>query len=233
MALKEWVRLPTDWINSGGLKAFRWEASKGSNNTAALMCLMVLAHYTNSESGFVIATYDNLELSTGLSRAKISAGLNVLQNQQIIERNVLGHRSRYALKQYEPIGWAKLPAKRLYHNHTVAFFSELHLRKPAELNALKLYFLIVARRGRDTNLANISYDKIHEYSGIDRNRIKSALSLLIANGMVHVERVPSDKSDYGVANAYRLPQIEPYTHMGTQGRAKTKEDYRLEFSDPF
>ena len=39
-----------------------------------------------------------------------------------------------------------------------------------------------------------------------RDRIKTGISLLAANGMIHVEHVPSRQSEYGVANAYWLPQ---------------------------
>jgi hypothetical protein len=52
----------------------------------------------------------------------------------------------------------------------------------------------------------------------DRGRIKSALSLLAAQGLVHVEHTKSFKSGYGIANAYRLAFIEPRVHMGTYGR---------------
>jgi Helix-turn-helix domain len=106
----------------------------------------------------------------------------------------------------------------LYQAGRIAMFQDFNLRKPAELNALKLYYLFAARRGEDTNLANISYDTIAEYSGLDRNRIKTAISFLAAEGVVHVEHVSSSKSQYGISNGYRLAHIQPRFHMGTRGR---------------
>jgi hypothetical protein len=69
-----------------------------------------------------------------------------------------------------------------------------------------------------SNLAYISYSKIETYTGIERSRIKSGLSILAANGVVHIEHVQAMGSDYGIANAYRVAHIEPYRHMGTIGR---------------
>ena len=104
------------------------------------------------------------------------------------------------------------------------FFDELHLRKVVELDALKLWYFFAARRDNSDNLAKATYDQISEATGIARSRIKSALTLLAANALIYVERIPSSTNDYGVAHAYRLPQIDPGRHMGTNGRAMTEYD---------
>ena len=220
MALRDWVRLPSKWIAEGGLKPLRWggDGAHGADNTAALMALTVIAHHADDESGLSVLTYDQLCTMTGLSRAKIADGLDVLEKIGVIERAPKG-RSTYKLAGYDPkAGWCKLPARRLYIAGRVVAFDDFKLRSATELHALKLYMLFAARRGADTNLANISYDKIHDYSGIDRNRIKAALSFLIASGLIHIEHVPSEANDRGIANAYRLAFLEPRVHMGTRGR---------------
>lgn len=122
--------------------------------------------------------------------------------------------------RYDPrAGWAKFPAKGLYRNDVVVAFAEFRLRRAAELEALKLFYLFAARRSRETNLAKISYDKIEKYSGVARNNIRRALSVLAANGLVHVEYCVSDQSEHGTANAYRLAHLDTHIHMGTRGRA--------------
>ncbi|WP_159013954.1 hypothetical protein [Acidisoma sp. S159] len=83
---------------------------------------------------------------------------------------------------------------------------------------MKFYLLFVALRDNEANLTRVSYDKIVDYTGVDRNRIKSGLSLLAANSLVHIEHMPVLGIDYGVSNAYRLPQLDPYVHQGTRGR---------------
>lgn len=222
MAMRDWVKLPTAWIEAEGLKAFRWDSGQGANNTAALMCLLPLAHYADEDSGVIEMTYDSLETTTGLSRAKISGGLDVLQQHNVIRRKAFGRRSAFKLVDFGASGWGKVPAKRLYSptTHRIIFMNDFHLRKAVELNAMKLLLLFIARRDNATNLAQISYDKIEDYIGIDREKIRSGLSFLAALGMVHIEHIPSDISKFGISNAYRIPYLMPYVHMGTSARAE-------------
>lgn len=223
MALKPWVKLPTGWIQDGGLKDFRWGAGNGSNNAAALMTLAVIAHHADEETGIARLTYDDLCTRTTLSRAKISGGLTALEGKGIISRPHAG-RSIFQLRDYDPAqGWGKLPARKLYSLGRISAFQEISLRSPTSLIALKLYFLFVARRDNTTNLANISYDKIMEYSGISRDRIKSGLNVLAANNLVHIEHLPTQHLDVGISNAYRLVHLEPRLHMGTRGRQMISE----------
>lgn len=224
MAMKEWVRLPTKWIQSGGLRSFHWDANRGSDNIASLMALLAIAHHVDDESGVARLTYTDLAICTNLSRAKLSGGLSVLEENNIIDREPHG-RSTYRLVYYGRAPWGKLPARRLYQHGRIAALSDFYLRKPVELNALKLFFLVVERRNNNTNFANISYEKIQEYSGIQRHHIKSAISFLAANGLLYVEHVPSEVSNYGISNAYRLPYIDPYAHMGTIGRGLDATDF--------
>lgn len=225
MALDNWVKLPTDWINEGGLTRLRWGGSSiGADNIAALMTLIVIAHHADRTSGIAKLTYDALCRASSLSRAKASCGLSVLEGGNLIEREPFG-RSTYMLKSYSNTGgWAKLPARNLYNHDRISAFSELTLRRPVELHAIKLYLLFIARRGNDTNMAHISYDKITEYTAIERNNIKSGISLLAALGLVHVEHVPSTTSQFGISNGYRVAHIEPFSHMGTRGRGMSAAD---------
>lgn len=111
-----------------------------------------------------------------------------------------------------------LPAKSMYGAGGIAAFADFQLRRAAELDALKLFFLFVARRGRDTNLANIGYVKIEEYTAIKRVRLKTAISLLAPLSLVYIEHVPSGANSHGIANGYRVVGLDPYIHMGTRGR---------------
>ena len=223
MALKTWVKLPTAWIEEGGLKTFHWKQGEGSAGIAGLMVLMVLAHHGDDKDGTVRLTYDRLTAATGLSRTKVSHGLATLIQRGIVTRTP-DQRSAYELVGYDPTqSWGKLPARPLYRDGQIEAFREFHLRRVTELDALKAYFAFVARRNRRTNVANISYPKIVEYAAIPRNRIKSAISLLAALNLVHVEHLPSQTSEYGVANAYRIVHVDSHHHMGTQGRHQLHE----------
>lgn len=222
MTMKNWVGIPTEWIEQGGLKDYRWAKFEGSSAIAALMILAAIAHHCDDECKARV-TYDVLALATGLSRTKIAEGLKVLKSRNVIELSA-ENQSVYRLTNYNPKrGWGKLPAKLMYREGVVTAFKDFHLRKVAELDALKAYFVIVARRDNNTNLANVTYDKLEDLAGINRSRIKTAISLLLVNNLVQVEQAASSVSQYGVSNAYRLVHLDGGRHMGTIGRRLMSE----------
>lgn len=223
--LPEWTKLPTAWIEGRGLTEFRWAGGKGSDFQAALMALTVIANHSDLDTGLAHLTYDALCEMTSLSRVKVSRGLDVLKSYGLIEREPNG-RSTYLIRNYDPkTGWAKFPAKGLYSNGVVTAFTSFRLRQRAELDAMKLFFLFASRRDRKSNMAKISYEKIEEYSGVTREHIKRALTILGANSLVHIEHVPSAISGEGVANAYRLVHLYSRRHMGTIGRGMDAYDF--------
>ena len=224
--MRDWVRVPTRWIDKQRLREFRWIATSGSDAIAALILFAVLAHHADPDTGEAFLTYNRWTLCTGLSRTKVASGLSTLGRAELIERRRSG-RSSYRLANYDKErGWGKLPARRLYNaGGEVTFFHELKLRSRTELDALKLYYLFVARRNRRTNMAHISYDKITDYTGLDRSSTRRGISLLAANGMVHIEQIPSGESEHGFANAYRLAHLEGYRHMGTYNRGREAIDF--------
>jgi hypothetical protein len=230
MRRNDWVKLPTNWIQKdGGLKRLGWNSTRRSDNIAALMVLIALAHHADQDNGIAKITYDDLIRITDLCRAKVSAGLNVLDELGVVGRDPQG-RSTYKLVGFDDNRWGKLPQKRLYSHNCITFFSEFHLRTRSELDALKLYLLFIAFRNNTSNMAHISYDKIEEHTGIYRGEIKKGLNILAANGLVHVEHVPSAASDYGIANAYRVAYIDPFNHLGTRGRGMEAVDFESPFS---
>src|SRR3954463_5982005 len=112
---RDWVRLPSTWIEAGGLRQLRW-GSAGADNIAALLGLAVIAHHADNE-GAARLTYDELCGCTSLSRAKLSAGLSVLRKLDVVESD---RRSRYKLVGYNIAkGWCQLPAKNLYTGNRI------------------------------------------------------------------------------------------------------------------
>lgn len=215
--LKPWVKLPSAWIETGGLAQFQWRDS-GAANIAAIMALIAIAHRADADTGVARVTYDDLETLTWRSRAVISAGLDVLERHSLIAREPDG-RSTYQLVGYRADGgWAKLPAAGLYHANGIAAFEQFNLRRRIELDALKLYLLIAARRDRESNMALLTYDAIEERADIGRERIRPAITLLAASVLIHIEHLPRQFGLPGIVNGYRLAHLETYRHMGTTGR---------------
>jgi hypothetical protein len=218
--MQKWVKLPSVWIEESRLRMLRWEGDgKGSNDAAALMVLAVIAHNAEQETGFAKLTYEQICQAVGLSRAKVAAGLDVLECKLEVIRRTPNGRSTFQLSNFDPRGgWAKFPASSMYSGNVISGFADFHLRRPTELNSLKLLFLFASRRARDNNMAVISYDKIEIYTGIDRARIKPAISTLAAASLVYVEQLPRQSGDLGIANGYRLVGLDSYSHMATVGR---------------
>ena len=220
MVFSDWVFLPTDWVREERLTAFKWRHSgSGANMTAALMALTAIAHHVTDRTGLVRLTYDAMCHATCLSRAKLAKGLAVLEAENLIIREPQGRSTFQLVDYHRDYGWAKLPAKSMYRAGEISAFRDFTLRNPVELDALKLFLLLIAMRDSATNFAKIGYPKISQYTGIEKNRIKGAITYLGGLSLIHVEWLPSSKSSLGVASAYRIVGIEPRSHMGTVGRS--------------
>lgn len=213
--------MPSGWILRRGLKKFDWRnGGEGANHLAALMAYAAFLHTADEETGVTRLTYDDICERTGLSRPKLSSGLQILKVNAVIESVPDALQSTYRLSAFDPAeGWAKFPGKCLYSGGRIVAFDEFRLRKRVELEALKLFYLFIAQRDRATNTANLSYDKIEEYTGINRTRIKSALSFLASLSLIYTERAPSSVNEYGISNSYRIVGIDTSNHSGTRGRS--------------
>lgn len=226
--MDEWVKIPTEWIRDKedpGLRRFSWRGPDRSSFIAALMLYICIAHHAVRKPtddlprpGLAKLSYTKLTELTDLSRAKIASGTRILHDYSLVQRLKSGKTNVYRVVNYEiRSGWAKLPCKSLYDEKEQAIvpFKEFKLRHKNELNALKLYLLLVSFRDNQSNHANPSYDKIQPYTGISRNEIRSAISLLINLGMIHVDRIRDPDEEQGkVRNVYRILGIENHRHTG-------------------
>lgn len=229
--MKEWSRMPSYWLRDESvlpLTAMKWVGKNKSDQIAALMIYIVLVHNAsdkpsagNPDVGISKLTYSEIGDITGLSRTKISGGLRILLELGVILSIGQGRNNVYKIANYEERGgWAKLPAKGLYTKDfsKIEAFHKFHLRLKNELNALKLYLIIIALRNNATNYAQVGYEKLSSYTGVHRNEIKSALSLLINLELIQVDSEPSEINQFATVNMYRLCYLETYKHKGTTGR---------------
>ncbi|WP_309046004.1 hypothetical protein [Marinobacter sediminicola] len=230
--MKSWVKMPSYWVreeSSPPLTQLRWSGDQKADQIAALMIYIVLAHHANDsptaefpEPGYCRLTYERLLDITGLSKAKISGGIKVLRALGLVSVETSGRVNIYKVANFgQKGGWAKLPSKGLYSKdlQRIPVFHEYKLRSKVELNALKIYFLILSFRSNDTNYAVISYERMTTYTGIVRNDIRPAVSLLVAQGLIHVDQKSTAHNDFSTSNMYRPCYVEPYRHLGTAGRA--------------
>lgn len=213
-----WARMPSDWIRNEELKNLSWSRI-GSDGTAALGIYAALVIKANrdgiSEPSLrdrpidqivTGATYDDLQDLTHLSRSKLSGGIRVLQQKNLLTlqgnsraRNYLVGGSREAKK------WAPLPHNPWFSpSDGLIPLRTFTFRNKTEFQAMKLYMLLAAFRDNASRQTHISYPTITAYSGIDRNDIRRAISLLIDHELVHVTNSESMNAPGRMQNSYSL-----------------------------
>lgn len=224
--MDEWVKVPTGWIRAKDnplLRTFSWQSPDKSDYIAALMLYICIAQNIERKEkdgcprGWVRLSYSQLNTLTSLSRSKVSAGLSILRGKNLIEINTNYKTNVYTMVGYiNESGWAKLPAKRLYDKkcEQIKPFLEFKLRQRVELDALKLYLMLIAFRDNQKNHATPSYETISKYTGIPVKNIRSSISLLVNHDMIHVQKYGDlgkiDKRN----NFYRIIGIDGFKHAG-------------------
>lgn len=180
-----------------GLSYLRWGTHKGSG-TAAIMLLFALTILSNRgqmktglrTSNWVIASYDELEESTLLSREMIAKGLKLLRELGAITSRREGNRCAYELQGIDTDGsWCALPQAHLEQStKTLRLLAGLRetIKRRTPLDAMKLYMLFLAFRERKSNAASLSYERIREYTGLRREQISIAVQMLVAAGLCRI-----------------------------------------------
>lgn len=194
--------MPSRWIREGELAAISWRESKG-DATAALLLLMALCVERNRanigrETGerasaavpasddreLVHATYDRLMDMTMLSRAKVAGGLKILRELKVVVATP--RASEYRLPSIEtPGSWCQLPQGHVWDNpHVAKYLKGLTLRHRAELDALKVYLMLLAFRGNKNSVTLLGYERMTQLAGLDRTEITRAKSHLFNWGLI-------------------------------------------------
>lgn len=220
--MDDFSKIPTSWMKDDKpetlLRDFRWQGKEKSDYIASLMVYICIAQHIQGEKGRISITYSKLSELTSLSRAKVSAGISILRDKKIISVSDDNKTNSYELLWREnDKGWAKLPVKSMYDKDYsfIMPFNDFHLRKKVELDALKLYLILVAFRDEKSNSTVMKYETISDYTGIVTNDIKSASSFLVSLNMINVDK--STIEDYEMKrwrNVYRINGINRYRHAG-------------------
>ena len=211
--------MPSGWVlEASVLPSMRWSQGEGASYASALMCYAVIVQHADMDTGVASVTYDTFAAATGRGRELVSKGLQHLYRFGLIDKP--GGRSLYHMVDYSrDQGWAMFPHRQLYTGDRIPFFSEMHLRKRADLDALKLLYTFTAFRSREDNRAHVSYKRIAELTGVSDKNISAAVSLLTSGHVINVDQVTNEHSSHAFHHAYRLRGIEPRRHRGTSQRA--------------
>lgn len=247
--VKAWCRAPSESVTDA-LLLLRWPRRgerSAAAETAALMVYIALILMSDMESEEVPtraipslglpagtmtqtlqiarASYDALQQATGLSRTSIAAGITRLIELQMIQ--ALGsHQKRHYLivEKGNAARWFKLPCMPIVRNQAIFPFASFTLRSRHELNALKLYLYLAARRSNHLQYTAVTYEKIFERTGISEREIRKASSLLVTSGLMRgVEReVDTARKVYGANHYYltgsdKLPGYESAAAQSAEG----------------
>ena len=227
----EWTKIPSARFIDGDnspLNEMRWKGDTKSDYIAALMLLIALTHHANDRDslangklGDIQISYNKLSELLGISKTKISDGIQILKRLDLIKVSTKRRPNIFTVVGLEDgVRWGKLPAKGLYDKtlSKIRVFETFKLRNKVELNALKIYLVIIAFRSSEAGNTKIGYEKIAKYAFMQRNDIKSALSFLVVNDFLQVDSEVTNINEFSTANVYWLRHIEPHKHRGTVGR---------------
>lgn len=177
-------QLPVWWVRDEvGLKRFTGGKSSGGS-IAALKCLLgiVLSDFSNQA---IKVSYTDLEAITGLSRPMVIKAVRKLEGERIVAVDRGGNRNVYQLVySSSDMGWAKVPYDRL--KQSLCRFPN---RGDASLSALKIYIYILALRPNPTRDVKITHETLRDRTGLQKNRIRPGIDLLINHILIHVHRV--------------------------------------------
>lgn len=214
---KLFAKFPTWWVVQGiaepstgevvpGLTLFPYKTCGVS--TAALQLYIVLLSETNNDEaspsyGTVQISINDIENLTAMSRSAIVSGSERLESLGLV--NVVrkkGVSNIYQIIGYDRTPWGKLPAERFKADYVNGrTLRHISLRGKANLNALRLYLFIAASRDKKTGGACRTYHTITKQTGIRRNDIVAARSMLINLQLITIKHEePSIKGE-----AYKLP----------------------------
>jgi predicted transcriptional regulator len=212
-----WSRLPTKWINKHKLHKFQAGKQLGVSVSGMKILLAILLHAKNNKlikidhmQGCATLSYDQISTLVDISRAMINKGITLLVRCEIIELTVGkgSEKNIYKLLDYgEHDQWAKISNTRLFRSPNQTKISTLYdfsQRRTNDLNALKLYLLLCATVDRKKGYAEIGYENITNKSGIPKNKIRRAISILLEHDLIKITKVNASIRGQNAPNQYHI-----------------------------
>ncbi|HDR1345866.1 TPA: hypothetical protein QB387_002154 [Pasteurella multocida] len=201
MNKKGFCALPNEWIRNKMLKEFIATIKRGES-IAALKCLLTLNlcmdfySYTTSE-----ISYSELEKVTNLSRPMVLAGIKILLSRNIIEieKESSGRKARvYKLVKMDG-KWSRVPRDKI-----IGFIKNINNRGISSLSALKIYLVLLTVRNNESDIVNIGYEKIRDYTGLQSKDIKPGLQVLYEHKLIAVTQEMDDFTRKYKSNSYTI-----------------------------
>lgn len=209
----QWAKLPLRWVHEGGLTRFTGRALRKvpvnmpfmppgleverevdvealcNECIAALRLYLVLCCRTDYSTGLAAVTYPQLTQLAKMSRAVIARSLVRLESEKLIERQSQAKKLGLLVKIVgwdDEYAWGKIPKLWLYDGakDRLLLLAEFNYCK-ASLDALKVFIAILSYRSKNrAGIAQLSYDKLSEITGVPRYRVADAITKLYAMDLI-------------------------------------------------
>lgn len=191
--------LPSKWILDNGLKEFRLD-SEGKIIAALkiLLTLNLVMDFHSKETCRI--SYSDIEKVTQLSRPMIRNGLSTLIDKHLISVNCKKSENKgliYKFNTHGSNGWARIPKDKL-----IGFLKGLRNRGRNSSASLKIYLTLASLRNNQSDIANIGYEKLREYTGLQSKDIRSAIETLFEYKMISVYQELDDLTRKYKSNSY-------------------------------
>lgn len=191
--------LPSKWIIDNGLKEFRLD-SEGKIIAAlkVLLTLNLVMDFHSKETSRI--SYSDIERATHLSRPMIRIGLSILIEKNLISVSCKKSENKgltYKFTTHGSNGWARIPRDKL-----IAFLKGLRNRGRNSSASLKIYLTLASLRNNQSDITNIGYEKLREYTGLQSKDIRTAIETLFEYKMISVYQELDDLTRKYKANSY-------------------------------
>jgi len=202
--MRPWSKLPSWWFRPGEEALIELEGGQqaGISQAALRVYLGLAAAERKDAAGFEVqASFSNLEDLTHLSRVMVLRGIHRASLAGLITYTPGGRRIPSTFELVRPDdgagGWAKLPRREVLER-----VPRLPHRGANALIALKLYLILLAGRHNDNTVVALKHLTLREKSGAQTNQIRSAISLLANEGLIHV--IADDTGDDYRVQKYQI-----------------------------
>ncbi|MGH8506914.1 MAG: hypothetical protein ACRETM_13300 [Stenotrophobium sp.] len=150
---------------------------------AALRVYLAIALNSDFDTKFAEISISDLEEVTGLSRPMVVRGIKTAEEMQLLIVDRENHRHGYTMAtSADSKGFAKLPKQKLK-----GVLNRLPARGYHALDALKLYITLLTVRPNKSAVVQIGHTRILEWTGLQPNRVRAAIDVLINHGLVHLD----------------------------------------------
>jgi hypothetical protein len=180
-----WGAFDPLWVEDYGLKELTASEQTVGLHVAMLKTyLAISAHRRIDEEDGIVLSGRELMAITGLSRPMIIGAVDALIDRGLLQKHSrdTSNTNRYLL-QIKPDKFRKVPQDIVFANlHAIGN------RGAVNLDALKIYVALLYLRGKERNAVTVSHKRLIGYTGARPERIKRAIEILAATGLVFVDR---------------------------------------------